>query len=372
MRRSIRIQTDDDLVHLFKISARTVIRPPPPNPPINVAEGVRAAVEIRKTIKPAMVLVSFMPDDPQESSRTTVGFSNAAAVYRKSAGASDAEYVRLDDPDEPLVPLNRDQIHEIMLKFQIPELAAAGPAPTEPTAPTTAPTTALASPEPSGPPVPEAVTEIRPPTLTAAQQTGEPDPGSFVFLDQTVDDGESYIYKIVTLSKGPDVKPVPCEMPYVSPAVYVPSFVDFTVRTITADGATVRVTRRDPDTGAWLPPQDFPVGIGQKIGGMRTLDFRLRQIPGVPARTRKQDVDFSTGCVLVNPVPNFHFIDYKLRWGPNYTAVFYQAQDRRDPQILYLTPRGALRLKSKDMSSLPASPGNQGTRQSSGVRRERE
>ena len=84
------------------------------------------------------------------------------------------------------------------------------------------------------------------------------------------------------------MEPVPCEAPYVSPTpVFVPSFVEFTVRSITGDSAAVRVTRRDPDTGEWLPPQDFNVGIGKKIGGMRTLKIKLPpqlQIPGMPTQ----------------------------------------------------------------------------------------
>jgi len=343
---SVRIQTDEDLVHLFKISVRTVIKPPPPNPPINVAITPRAVVQIHNTVKPAVVLISFMPNDPREPS-PSVGFSNNAAIYRKSAGASDAEYVRLDDPDQPLTPLNRDQIHAIMLNYQIPEVPAGGPAPA--TAPSTATTPAATSgPEPSAPPVPEAVTEIRTPSMTGAELTGEPEAGSFVFLDQAVDDGESYIYKIVTLSTAPDVEPVPCETPYVSPKpVFVPSFVEFTVRTIAGDSAIVRVTRRDPDTGAWLPSQEFTVGIGKAIGGMRTIKLVVARIPGLPAKTKEKDVDFSTHCILVNVLPNFHFIEYRLRWGPNFTPV-YQVRDVRDPRILYLTPRGAFHFKSRE------------------------
>jgi hypothetical protein len=336
---TIRIQTDEDLVHLFKISVRTVIKPPPPNSPINVAVVPRAAVEIRKTLQPAMVLISFMPSDPKEPSRT-VGFSNNAAVYRKPAGASDAEYVRLDDPSQPFVPLDRDQIHEIMLKFRILETAAAQPAPAMPAAPT--------GPGPSGPPVPETAPTIRPPNSTGAERTGgEPASGSFVFLDQTVDDGESYIYKIVTLSTALDVAPVPCEVPYVSDPVFVPPLVEFTVHAITPERVTVRVTRRDPDTGEWLPPQNFTVGIGMKIGGMVTL--KMPEVVGMPPSSK--NVDFSTGCILVGMLPTFQLVEYnKLRFlhvGDTYTPV-YQAKDIRDPRILYLTARGALHFKSKE------------------------
>jgi len=357
---SIRIQTDEDLIHLFKISVRTLVTPPPPNPPSNVAVIPSAAVQFQNVFKPAMVLIWFTPTNPEQLSQT-VGFSTNAAIYRKAAGASDAEYVRLDDPDEPLIPLNREQIHEIMLQFQPPEMPA-GPAPTTTTETTTpgapAPATTVTAPAgaaSAAPPVPEAVTEIRAPTLTGTeQQTGEPPPDSFVFLDQTVDDGESYIYKIVTLSTAadePEVEPVPCEVPYVTPKpVFLPSVVEFTVRTITADSASVRITRRDPDTGEWLPWQDFNVGIGKRIGGMRTLKLKLpaaMQIPGIPVKTKDKDEDFSTGCILVNTLPNFHIVEYKLRWGPNFTPL-YQAKDTRDPQILYLTPRGALHFKSKE------------------------
>jgi hypothetical protein len=345
----IRIQTDEDVVHLFKIGARTVAAPPPPNPPIDVTIQPRATVEIRNTLLPAMVLVSFSPDDPKEPSKT-VGYSNMAAIYRKPANASDEEYVRLDNPDEePLVPLTRDQIHAIMQQFLIPELPEGGPAPTTAAAPEV-----TSSAESTAPPVPEAVTEIRAPTAPATTEAAtEPPPNSFVFLDQTVDDGESYIYKIVTLSTAPDVEPVSCQTPFVSEACYVPPFVDFTVRSIGLDTIGVRIVRRDPDTGAWLPPQDFTVGIGKLIGSMRTIKIQIpAPVAGLPPEMGTKDVDFSTGCILVGALPDFRTVEYKLRWGPNYTPI-YQAKEVRASQILYLTPRGALRFKSKEAAVLP-------------------
>jgi hypothetical protein len=363
---TIRIQTDEDLVHLFKISVRTVKRPLPPNPPINVAVVPRAVVEIRKTLQPAMVLISFTPNnDPREPGQT-VGSSNSAAVYRKPAGASDAEYGRLDDPSQPLVPLDREHIHEIMLKFQIPETAADQPAPATPAAPT--------GPGPSGPPVPEVASDdafLRAKPGDRAERTGgEPAPGSFVFLDQTVDDGERYTYKIVTLSTAsePGVEPVPCEDPYVHEPVFVPSLVEFTVRTITHERVTVGVTRRDPDTGMLLTTQNFTVGIGMKIGGMVTL--KLPEVVGMPPSSK--NVDFSTGCILVSALPAFQTVEYNklqrfLHLGDTYTPD-YQARDIRDPRILYLTPRGALRFKSKEKEVGAAVPL---TREEPGGTRER-
>jgi hypothetical protein len=245
-----------------------------------------------------------------------------------------------------LVPLSRDPIDEIMLKFNGPEAPAAPPAQTTPTAPT--------GPASSAPPVPEAVNEIRTPGPTATERNeNKPAPGSFVLLDQTVDEGESYVYKIVTLSTASeaDVEPVPCKEPYVTDPVLVPPLVQFTVLAIGGDQAKLRVTRRDPDTGEWLAPQDFTVGIGMKIGGMVTIT--LPQIPGMPQRRTKK-VDFSTGCTLVGVLPAFKVVEYdRLHWlhvGDAYTPV-YRAKDIRDPQILYLTPRGALHFKSKENSS---------------------
>jgi hypothetical protein len=143
------------------------------------------------------------------------------------------------------------------------------------------------------------------------------------------------------------VAPVPCEVPYVSDPVFVPSLVEFTVHAITPERVTVRVTRRDPDTGEWLPPQNFTVGIGMKIGGMVTL--KMPEVVGMPPSSK--NVDFSTGCILVGMLPNFQIVEYnKLRFlhvGDTYTPV-YQVKDIRDPRILYLTPRGALHFKSKE------------------------
>jgi hypothetical protein len=353
---AIRIQSDDDLVHLFKIAMRTLVTPPPPNPPpADAAVVASAAVQFRNIVKPAMVLIYFTPDNPEQPS-PTVGFSTNAAIYRKPVGASDAEYQRLDDPDQPLVPLDRDQIHAIWLKFQPPEVPVIAPAPgAEPTTPTPTIATTLST----GMLVPEAVAGIRPFSLPGAPQVAEPPPNSFVFLDQTVDDGESYIYKVVTLSTAadePEVEPVPCDAPFVSKVIYLPSIVEFVVRTIAPESATVRVIRRDPETGEALPPQDFTVGLGEKIGGVRSLKFRLppdQQVPGLPPRTVERDVDFSTGCILVNVLTNFQTPEYdKLRYGhgtdPSYPPVLYKARDTREPQVLYLTPGGALRFKPKE------------------------
>jgi hypothetical protein len=339
---TIRIQTDEDLVHRFQVNVRIKPNPIEPNPPVNVVVVPRAAIEIRKIVQPAMVLISFLPDNPKEPS-PTVGYSNNADVYRKPAGASDAEYVRLND--DPLLPLTREEIHNIMQAFQIQEPVADQPTPGA--------MSPAAGAEPGAPPVPEAVTTIRLPGTTGAEQTGEPVTGSFVFLDQTVDDGENYVYKIVTLSKAPeaDIEPVPCKQPFVTAPISVASLVEFTVRAISTDRVTVSVIRRDPDTGEWLMPQDFTLGVGMKIGGKVTL--KLPEVIGLPPKTK--DVDFSTGCILVNTLPAFQIVDYPRppaglvmsHVGTTWTVV-YKPKVVRDPRILYLTPRGALHFKSKE------------------------
>jgi hypothetical protein len=132
--------------------------------------------------------------------------------------------------------------------------------------------------------------------------------------------------------------------------VFVPALVEFTVRSIVGDRAILHVTRRDPVTGAWLD-HDFTVGIGMKIGEKVTLKLP----PTASGRAPQTEVvDFSTGCILVNVLPSFEVAGYgKLRVDRSYMTI-YQAKGARDPQILYLTPSGALHLKGKEKTPAPA------------------
>ena len=78
------------------------------------------------------------------------------------------------------------------------------------------------------------------------------------------------------------MEPVPCaDALRQSDPVFVPSFVEFTVRTIALRQRQRARHPARPDTGEWLPPQDFTVGIGKRIGGMRTkLKLPRRADPG--------------------------------------------------------------------------------------------
>ena len=250
-----------------------------------------------------MVLISFTPTNPEQLSQT-VGFSTNAAFYRKPAGASDAEYVRLDDPDDPPVPLNprTDPRHHA-------EVPAPGGARRRVGADRADRNNRAG--RPGAGDQPRLRRPVRP--ACAGSRHGNPSshPGrrgtdranrprdAFVFLDQTVDDGESYIYKIVTLSIAPtpDVEPVPCEAPYVSPEpVFLPSLVEFTVRSdhlrqrqpCASPGATPI-----PASGSRRRTSPSASARGSAACAPSSSGCRGDADPGAADQDQDNDVDFS-------------------------------------------------------------------------------
>jgi len=345
VRRPIVVLTQDNVEYHFRVSVLKEAIAFLPLPPSSVSSTAHAKREIRGETIPAMVLITFLPDngDPAQE----IGPTNHANIYRKPAGTGDAEYVLL----RQIQPATPDEVDNIWTTFYSPELTVMEETETEP-----APTATGEAPAPEPAPEPAPSLTPGPPTGAARATVMPPPPGAFICLDQTVDDGESYVYKIETLNVQPELKTGACKTPYVLRPIVVPSLVEFAVKSVANGRATLTLSRLDPDTGRPVV-RDFTVAPGMKIGG--TASIRLT----TGGRVGYKDVDFSTNCILVDALASFGEIKYEpvrvARTGPGVgTEVFSVRRLARDPSILYLTPRGFLRLKSKSENSPgPAQPG---------------
>jgi hypothetical protein len=283
----------------------------------------RGPIEVQGVRYPPAVLISFEPDNPALAS-PEVGFTNAARIYRKPAEASDSEYIEVTDG--MIAPPTPEQINAILQRYN----AQSGPAPEE-AAPTTGPT------------VPEAAPRIGPAGRGAPVATPYP-PGSFVYLDNSVDEGESYIYKILTYSTGQDAEATPTVSPYISSSQAVPALVEFTVTSVLPNRVSFSLTRRDPETNRPIE-QRITVSPGMPIGGMVRIPFTRRVDSGIERGYK--DVDFSTNCILVDAIQFYPDIQYTIatdRTG----KITYKVRERNNGRILYLTPRGSLRMKERE------------------------
>ena len=113
---------------------------------------------------------------------------------------------------------------------------------------------------------------------------------SCVVVDQSVDSGEDYAYKI--LAVGPGAKPQLSED--VVREVSVPSNIEFYATLVTDEQVSVTVRRRNYDTGGWFLLRMF-VKPGEMIGRKK----KIRITNPVTRRRKSIEVDFRTGARLV-------------------------------------------------------------------------
>ena len=337
----LRLGDDADRTYYWRIFVQETTVSPPPNSPVNVAfmpEAPHEADGVRT--RPARVLITFWSDDPETPSQY-VGITTGARISRKLADAPDVDYVRLNEI--PLVPpATQEQVDEIARRFYPPQ-AAPGEG-----AETPGYDTGRGA---GGVIVPRAAPTIGPRGREGArmtEQTGEIalQLGAYIFLDETVDENESYVYKIETVSAAEDAPAVECDHPFVTPVpIIVPSLVDFAVLSISATSATVVVTRPDPESGGAIS-WEFRLVPGMKIGGLVTIKRTREELAISPGHLYKH-VDFSTDNVLVDMLPTQRQLIYIVDLDPKTGRFVYKVKTVRDPRILYLTPRGALRLREK-------------------------
>jgi len=163
-----------------------------------------------------------------------------------------------------------------------------------------------------------------------------------------VDPGESYIYKVVTISASEDAEPVPCEMPFVARMpVAVPSLISFTLLAGGLTSARVAITRPDPQTGQDLT-REFSFDPGMSVHGKGWVP-RAYTVDGIEKRWR-EEIDFSTNCVMVDTLSLLRSIDYRIRYDFRKERFVFSIRRSSNPLMIYLTPRRALRWKERGES----------------------
>ncbi len=352
---TLRMRDDMDQVFRFPIRIRPVPQLPTPLPPagtpVILSRGPFDRPMPDRTFRrePGAVLIFFRPDNPSPMPMN-VGNTTAAEIYRKPADSPDTVWMKAHKA-EMLTLSTPEQRRAILEKFQLDKRAKADATPVRPPARSSGPVTAVEAPEmPGGAQAPSA--EGTPGALT------EIPPNTYVFLDEDVEEGESYLYRVVTVSTAEDAVPSRCKEPYVTPTpILIPSLVQMTLVSVTPRYARIRLSRQDPDSGETVA-EEINVAAGMRIGGK----IRRKVPDGVDVRgnPRVKDVtvDFSTGCVLVDFAPKFREIAYRLPLSLDRAGrPQFRLTRSEEPRIFYLTPRGYLRMKTKDEAPEASSVG---------------
>lgn len=340
----VKIRDDRNRIHKWRLIMRDVITLPPTRPAMFVMERSLPPFEYKdsETEKvervAACVLITFLPDNPS-SQRDDVGVTTKAEISRKRSGAPDIDYRIVHKG--LLDPVTTEQARKIEEEIAWREKYGGTPIrgrkatermreePRErgPEIPREAPGGELADRERLG----ETGRRDR-------RGTGRIEVGGYAFFDRSVDEGESYVYRIDTLSTAPETEPSRCKAPVVTEPVRVGTFVRFIVLSATADSATFEISRRHYQAGDVF--EKFRTIAGFKIGGVR--EVKVDKTRGAA----KIDVDFSTNCIMVGTVPYLPRIDYSVRL--RHGKMVYSVRERRDTRVLYVTPRQSLRWKSKE------------------------
>jgi len=348
----LRLRDALDTVYAHRVVVRREPELPPPRPPLAVAVQTYPPTEEPGGYRTRpKVVIAVVPDNP-ETPRKDYGFTNRIQVYRKPFGAADIDYILVSDKLVP--PLTAETAGELRRALRMDEYYGAERRGAEVGAGRRA----------YGPMGPEAAEPI-PFEEWSRQQRTTPTAGrepaaqvmvysldqaivekNFAFVDDTVDEGETYVYKIVTVAYAPPAPIKECPVPYVieSP-VYVPSLVEFAITGISAAGATCDVTRPHPETLQSIT-QRFRVSNGMLIGA--PVQLREEILDGRPGPKYKMTLaDFSTDCVLVTCLGGMRQIEYKIAWDRKEQKYTYRVGLRADPRAVYLTPRGFLRWKGR-------------------------
>ena len=351
-------------VHKWRLVVRVVRTPPPPFPPVFVGVGVFPPFEYKdeeteKLVRvPACVLIRFRPRNPAAGS-DEAGITTHAMIYRKVFDAPDMDYAPVHDGF--LSPISTTQAQDIKDEITWRERIGAGMMAGERRGGAMVDVPRYEHDRPEM--LPEAGEfrherdDFERPDIRGGREreTTEAIPaGSYAYLDDTVDEGESYAYKIVTLSVAADRKPSRCKRPYVRAApTIVPSIVQFAVVSAPADRATFEISRMDPEVG----PQSerFSVIPGLKIGGIEEI-----RVPGrFPPRVK---VDFSTNCIMVDTVSHVQSIEYRVKQSRKTGEITFDTRIKNEPRVLYITPQGSLRWKTKERRMVRPREGERGPR----------
>jgi len=338
----VRIRDNQGRTYRWRVFAQEKPRTDPPNPPLDISFKAYGPVEAQGEItKPARVLISFRHDNPPQPI-DGVGITTGAYIERKPEEAPDVEYVRLDK--KFLVPATQQQIDVLWDRAEPPEVdirkgegeGAASAAGYEPITPAAG----YVPPEAGERPLRrQRGRELGTPEMAVSEK---PLKGAYVFLDTTVDPGESYIYRITTVSATTDTEPIPCKDPFVTALpILVPSLVDFSY----LGGARIEITRPTPWEEGKSLAEAFSFIPGMTIRAKARIKRTVR-INGVD-RTRRVEVDFNTNCVMVDTISKLRRITYSVRNDWRNNKFSYKVKSSSNPLLLYLTPRGVPRTKAK-------------------------
>jgi hypothetical protein len=169
-------------------------------------------------------------------------------------------------------------------------------------------------------------------------------PGNFVYVDESVYEGESYVYKIVPVAYVEDWPPVESEEPFAAP-IEVPTFVEFTLERATSTSARFICTRPSPEQNDTLV-HTFTVPNGLQIGGIQRKRL-WRKLANRPRYEYNFNVDFSTNCVLVSGLPDLRQMTYDVEFARGGVELNFDLEPERIARALYLTPSGRLRIKQR-------------------------
>ncbi len=284
--------------------------------------------------EPARVLITCRADNPDIAANERVGFTTHIRVYRKLADAPPVEYLPLSDA--LLAPATAAEIEAIWQRVQTgrqPTLITPGPG---------------HGPRPMPniggsfvPPVTELTGGHGPDARPKDVTSGKPQPGDFVFLDDTVDPGESYTYRIVTFSTVEGQDPLPTKTPYETripvaiPSLYV----------IYWSGGNRIVVRWPSAKAAGKIGEDkftlFPGMVIHSMAKVQIIDPVTKLLITVPE-------EVSINRIVVDTLSSFPGIEVRARYRPRERAWSYQTRLSSESVLLYLTPRLSLRWKERE------------------------
>ena len=357
----VKLRDDRDTIYVRRVIIREKPPLPEPRPLIGtVVQTYRPEEDTAGKRQPAKVFLAGAPDNP-ETPQPGWGLTTHVEISRKPAGASDEDYVLITDG--PLAPLTAEKVRELRLEFLAEGAAedadeARGESRDRTRQPRVSPGRSMEAPEAE-----DWEADVRRARRTKAKSREREDreqvgplsldallrAKNFAFVDRTVDDGESYTYKIVTVAKGEGVPLKRCSLPYITPTpVEVPSLVEFDLTRVSAGSAGFQVTRPRPDTGQMIS-KDFRIEVGMGIGvPIRIKEKRAALDRRLGSKYKFTDVDFSTNCVFVIGLPGIKRVEYsRISYDKKTDGIKYRLRLRPAARAAYLTARGSLRWKLK-------------------------
>jgi len=365
----VRLRDDQDVLYVLRVIVREEKPPLEPFPPLwSAAMAFRATEDEQGQRTPAKVLIGCLAYNPEQY-ESEYGITTHIIIERKLVDAPDEDYVAVTSsyPENILPALTIEQALKLRKEFFLFDE-------TEETSDSTGMggliqpirrPTGGGSAEPMAADVydRQMIERLQPAegsrrggrmgAVGGAQQgigLGELlRDGGFAFVDRTVDEGESYVYRIWTVAVSEGVSPTKCKESDAPVAVYIPAMVEFDFATVSSMGCTIETVRQMPG-GANLLNHTFRVTRGQLIGGpIKVKEYAGGQRGGVGQRYRWVPVDFSTNAGLVTGLTRLRLVEYRLRDDWKNEKIEYRVRLRPEPRAVYLTRQNSLLWEAKSV-----------------------